>query len=50
MRLIFIVLLFMVCIIPEQNAFTGEKVMDLVVIETDLGNIVLELEETAEGP
>ena len=40
-----VMLFFMAFIIPKPNVFTGEKTMEVVVIETELGNIVLELEE-----
>jgi len=42
-----IVLLFLVLTVPKQNVFTGENTMEVVIIETDFGNIVLELEEQA---
>lgn len=45
MRVIMVMLFFMAFIIPKPNVFTGEKTMEVVVIETELGNIVLELEE-----
>ena len=47
MKLIKILLLMMVFIIPKQNVFTGENTMEVIIIETDFGNMVLELEQEA---
>ena len=47
MKVTMVVLFLMVFIIPKQNVFTGENTMEVVIIETDFGNIVLELEEQA---
>lgn len=45
MKLIMVWMCIISIFILKENVFTGEKPMDIVVIETDFGNIVLELEE-----
>jgi cyclophilin family peptidyl-prolyl cis-trans isomerase len=40
-----IVVLFMLFTLPKQNVFIGEETMEMVIIETDFGNIEMELEE-----
>ncbi|UCF63953.1 MAG: peptidylprolyl isomerase [bacterium] len=46
MKMTVFFLVIMVFALPEQRVFTGEKEKDVVVIETEFGNIVMELEET----
>lgn len=49
MKITVFFLVIMVFAMTEQRVFTGEKEKEVVVIETEFGNIVMELEE-ADAP